>query len=155
MSEPHKDLQSLNNARNTRIVKELFALLNSNDIPAVLARLTGDIDWHSPVTNTITPPVSWAKRRRNRAEVAAFFEELSRKIRTFEMRQLTFMSRDDRVVVEGSTHGVVEATGRDYLTNWVMVITLKNGKVSKLRHYYDTADIVKAFQAAGAYRKAA
>jgi hypothetical protein len=40
----------------------------------------------------------------------------------------------------------VKSTGRTYEHDWVMVFTLRKGKIVRFRHYYDTADIVVAFR---------
>lgn len=149
------DLPNAEQNDNIRLVKELFTAINGNDLQSAVNRMTDDIDWQSPVTNTITQPVSWAKRRRNRMEVVAFFEEVRRKTAGFELKPESFLSAADRVVIEGATQGVVASTGRDFLSRWVMIVTVRDGRVSKLRQYYDTADVAKAFRAAAEARKAA
>ena len=37
-----------------------------------------------------------------------------------------------------------KSPGRSYEHDWVMVFTLRDGKIIKHRHYYDTADVAVA-----------
>jgi uncharacterized protein len=133
--------------RNIQFVKDVFTAMNEGNLQTVLGLIADDVDWQSPATNTITEPITWAKPRRSREEVGAFFKELFEKVKLVEMKPLTYTAQDDRVCVEGSTRGIVNATGREYTNNWVMMITLQNGKCVRLRHYYDTTDVSRAFLA--------
>lgn len=139
--------------KNIQIVKDLFAALNRGDLQALLNGIADAVDWRSPVTDTIADPISWAKPRRSREDVSAFFKELFVKVKLLELKPLLYTAQDDRVFVEGTSRGIVNSTGREYTSNWVMVITMLNGKCVRLHHYYDTADVSKAF--AAEVRKAA
>jgi ketosteroid isomerase-like protein len=48
------------------------------------------------------------------------------------------------VVVEGRNKGTVLATGETYDHEWVMVFTIRDGKVVRFRDFYDPADIEAA-----------
>lgn len=50
----------------------------------------------------------------------------------------------DRVVTEGRNRNTARATGRAYEHEWVMVFTIRDGKIARFRHYYDPADITHA-----------
>lgn len=133
--------------KNIQLVKDAFAALNKGDLQYVLNLLADGIDWQSPVTNTISEPISWAKPRHNREEVGDFFKEVFEKVKLIEMKPITFTTQDDRVYVEGTTRGIVNATGREYQFSWTMAITIRDGKYVRVRHYYDTVDVLKAFPA--------
>ena len=64
------------------------------------------------------------------------------------METLEFTAQGDRVVAEGRNRGCVRSTGRTYEHDWVMVFTVRGGKIVTHRHYYDTADILVAFRSA-------
>jgi len=51
-------------------------------------------------------------------------------------------TQENRVVVEGKNQGKIKANNKTYEHNWVMIFTFKNGKVTRFRHYYDSADLV-------------
>ena len=139
--------------KNIQMVKDVFAALNRGDMKYILDRAADDIEWQSPVTGTIAEPISWAKPRRGKAELSAFFEELFDKITLVEMKPLTFTAQDDRVLVEGTTKGIVKSNKQEYSSTWMMAITIRNGKCLRMKHFYDTADVLKAFPLA--MRKAA
>ena len=63
---------------------------------------------------------------------------------TFEPRE--FIAQGDQVVVIGSERARVKATGRVVDTDWVMVFTIRDGKVVRFRDYYDTAPSLAALR---------
>ena len=135
----------MNEQENVQVVQKLFAAFGQGNIPAALDILAEDVDWQSPVTRTKPRKISWAKPRHGRAEVAEFFTELSEKMQIERMETWDFIAQGDRVVVEGKNRGTVSSTGRTYEHDWVMVFTVRGGKIVRHRHYYDTADILVAF----------
>lgn len=140
--------------RNIKTVKDLFSALSQGDIPTVLNYLDNAIDWQSPATKTTLKEISWSKERRGCDQVKAFFSELRDKIRMDDMSYSSIVATDDRVVIEGTTRGSVISTGCFYRSDWVMAFTLRNGKIIRFRHYYDSADVAAAFHAAGDICKA-
>ena len=44
----------------------------------------------------------------------------------------------------GRVTGTVVATRERYVHDWVMVFTIRDGKVARLRHFYDPGDIEAA-----------
>ena len=138
----------MNEQENVRVVQKLFAAFGQANIPSALDILAEDVDWQSPVRRSPPSEISWAKPRHGRAEVAKFFRELSEKMQIELMETLEFTAQGDRVVVEGRNRGSVRSTGRTYEHDWVMVFTVRGGKIVTHRHYYDTADILVAFHSA-------
>ena len=138
----------MNEQENVQVVQKLFAAFGQANIPSALDILAEDVDWQSPVRRSPPSEISWAKPRHGRAEVAKFFRELSEKMQIELMETLEFTAQGDRVVVEGRNRGSVKSTGRTYEHDWVMVFTVRGGKIVTHRHYYDTADILVAFHSA-------
>ena len=131
---------------NVQVVKQHFATFGQGNLLAVLDTLAEDVDFQSPVTRTAPAEISWAKPRHSREEVATLFKELFEKVQPERLETLEFTAQGDRVIVEGRNRGTVKSTGRTYEHDWVMVFTLREGKIIRFRHYYDTADIVVAFR---------
>jgi hypothetical protein len=131
---------------NVQAVQQMYAAFGRGDLPAVLEMLAEDVDWQSPVSRTEPEELSWARPRHSREEVAIYFKELLEKVQPEQMETLDFTAQGDRVIVEGRNRGTVKSTGRTYEHDWVMVFTLRKGKIVRFRHYYDTADIVVAFR---------
>ena len=51
-----------------------------------------------------------------------------------------------RVFVEGYNSGIMLPTGRPYEHDWVMELTIRDGKIVRHRHYYDTNDLLVALR---------
>jgi len=129
---------------NVKLIEQMFAAFDRGDIPAVLGMVAEDADWQSPVTGAVSSEIPWARLRRGRAEVADFFRELNELMQIEKMETGAYTAQGDRVVVEGTNRGTVRATGRPYQHDWVMVLTMSHGQIARMRHYYDTADILAA-----------
>ena len=134
-----------NEEKSLQVVQQHFAAFGQGNIQGALETFAESVDFQSPVTRTAPAEISWARQRHSREEVAAFFKELSEKMQIERMETLGFTAQDDRVVVEGRNRGTVKSTGCIYEHDWVMLFTVREGKIVRARHYYDTADIVAAF----------
>ena len=129
------------------VVRDFYATLERGDLPQVINLVEEEVDWQSPVTHTHPPEIPWSTIRHTRQEVAAFFKELGQHVKPEGFELLGITAQDDRVVVEGRNRGTVRRTGRAYEHEWVMVFSIRGDKIVRFRHYYDTADLVGAFQA--------
>ena len=136
----------MNEKENVKVVQRMFEAFDQRDLSGALNTLSDDVYWQSPVTRGGSKEISWSKPRHSRDEVAFFFKDLFEKVQPERLEPLEFTAQDDRVIVEGKNRGTVKSTGRAYEHDWVMVFTLREGKIKRLLHYYDTADIVAAFR---------
>jgi len=130
---------------NVQVVQEMYAAFNRRDIPAVLDILADDVEWHSPTTRTVPDEISWSKPRHGREQVEIFFKELGAKVQPDKLVPLEFTAQADRVVVEGKNRGTVRSTGKAYEHDWVMLFTVRQGKIARMLHYYDSIDLRVAF----------
>ena len=55
-----------------------------------------------------------------------------------------FVAQGDRVLVVGVATGKIKATNRAFKDDWVFAITVRNGKVTKIREYIDTQALARA-----------
>jgi ketosteroid isomerase-like protein len=62
--------------------------------------------------------------------------------------QHKFIADGDTVVVLGYVHSMVKATGRDFKSEYVHVLTVKDGKLISYREYLDTAQLLAAYKGA-------
>jgi ketosteroid isomerase-like protein len=141
--------------KNIQTMKDIFETCKKGDYEALLNYVADDCDWWSPVTNTASEAISWAKPRHGRAEVSSFFKEAFSKVKPIEIKPAHYTAQNDYVIVEGSSRGMASTTGCEFFINWVMVCTLANGKIKRLRNYYDTADLTKSLVGTCEVRKAA
>lgn len=91
-----------------------------------------------------TGSLPWAGRRRGREQVADYFRQLAATSHFHPMQDVVFTAAGDRVVAEGRNHNTARATRRPYEHEWVMIFTIRDGKIARFRHYYDPADITHA-----------
>ena len=111
---------------NTKLVQDAYAAFGRGDVPALLAMMTDDVDWHAAVG--VGPNVPSGGPRHGRDEVGKFFKQVADSIdfKQFEPRE--FVAERDKVVALGFYHGVARPTGRAFKSDWVMVFTHARGK---------------------------
>jgi ketosteroid isomerase-like protein len=123
---------------NIQIVKDVFAAIGGGDQQRLLALVAEDIEW-------IIPGEDWplAGTRRGRAGLADLLETASRTMETStELRN--FVAQGDRVLVVGVATGKIKATNRTFKDDWIFDVTVRNGKVAKIREYIDTQALARA-----------
>ena len=138
----------MDEAQNTKIVQEAYAAFGRGDIQALLAAMDEDISWE-PIKGA-APSVPMAGTRKGKAGVADFFRILS-EVNTFErFEPREFVSQGDKVVTLGRYRGGPKTSSKRFECDFVMVFTLRNGKVVHFEEFTDSAGIndVWATQAA-------
>jgi hypothetical protein len=120
---------------NVQQVQEVYAAFARGDVPAILDQLTDDAVFYDPGA----PEVPHAGRYRGREEVGSYFARIAETMEIEEFAPTEFLAQADRVVVLGSLRARVKDTGRSYDNEWVMVWTLRDGKVAGYQIYEDTA----------------
>jgi uncharacterized protein len=128
---------------NVQVVQQIYAAFGSGDIPAVLALLDEAVVWRLAGPADVVP---YAGPRRGRQEVGQCFQQLGESVefQSFEPRE--YLVQGDRVVVLGTERGRVRATGKGFENDWAMVFIVREGLVTSLRTYEDTAAVVEAFR---------
>ena len=126
--------------RNVQTVKDFFAAIGRGDKEGLMALVADDFEW-------IIPGEDWplAGTRHGHAGLADFLETASRSIETSTETQ-EFVAQGDRVFVVGVATGKIKATNKTFKDDWVFAITVKNGKLTKLREYIDTQALARAAQ---------
>ena len=124
---------------NVEFIEDLFAAFGRGDIDYVIDAHTEDFVMESPVSRTSTLP--WAGTRTSRRELVEYSETMAAHVHPEAFGDVVFTTSGDRVVVEGSNPRTVVATGERYDYDWVMVFTIRDGKVGRFRHFYDPGDI--------------
>lgn len=117
------------------MVKQLYAAFGRGDVPAILERVADEVDWEF----VGSPSLPYAGRRRNHAEVAAFFAAIPQAddIHVFEPRE--FIDGGEHVTVLGWEQSTALDTGQQFASEWVHVFTLRDGKVTRWRGFFNTA----------------
>jgi ketosteroid isomerase-like protein len=124
--------------KNIQTVKDFFAAIGRGDREALLMVVAEDVEW-------IIPGEDWplAGTHRGHAGLADLLETASKTMETStEPRE--FVAQGDRVLVAGFATGKVKATNKPFKDDWIFDMTVRNGKVTKIREYIDTQALARA-----------
>jgi len=126
---------------NVQIVKDFFAAMGSYNERDLLALAAEDIEW-------IIPGEGWplAGTYRGHAELTAVLKKASKEVEMTYPTPPEFVAQGDRVLVVGVATGKIKATNKTFKDDWVFAITVRNGKVTKIREYIDTQALARAAQ---------
>jgi ketosteroid isomerase-like protein len=124
---------------NVQVVKDFFAAISGGDQQRLLKLCAKDIEW-------IIPGDNWplAGTRRGHAGLADLLQTQSETVETSLTQPSEFVAQGDRVLVIGFAKGRIIATNKTFEDDWVFAITVRNGKVSKIREYIDTQALARA-----------
>jgi hypothetical protein len=131
-----RDLMSIE--KNVQVVKDFFTAIGG-DKQAVLELVAEDIEW-------IIPGEDWplAGTHRGHAGLVATLRKASEEVEMTYPKPPEFVAQGDRVLAIGVTVGKIKATNKTFEDRWVFDITLRNGKVTKIREYIDTQALARA-----------
>jgi ketosteroid isomerase-like protein len=127
---------------NIKTVQALYAAFQNRDVSAILALLSPDVEWSEP-ENPFNPAAG------TRHGQAGFLEWLrigneSEEILRLEPRQ--FLSNRQSVAVVGYSKCRVRTTGREYETDFVHLVTFRDGKIVRFQEFFDTYAAGEAFR---------
>jgi ketosteroid isomerase-like protein len=124
---------------NVQVVKDFFAAMGRGDKQGLLALSAEDIEW-------IVPGEDWplAGMHRGHAGLRDFLQKASETVETSFPEPPEYVAQGDRVLVVGFATGRIKATNRTFEDDWVFAITVRKGKVAKIREYVDTQALTRA-----------
>jgi ketosteroid isomerase-like protein len=128
---------------NVQVVKDFFAAMGSGDKQALLALVAEDIEW-------IIPGEDWplAGTHRGHAGLAATLRKASEEMEMTYPKPPEFVAQGDRVLAIGVATGKIKATNKTFRDDWVFDITVRKGKLTKIREYIDTQALARASETA-------
>jgi ketosteroid isomerase-like protein len=130
--------------KNIQTMRDFFAAIGRGDKEALLALVAEDIVW-------IIPGEDWplAGTHRGQTGLADLLETASKTMETStEPRE--FMAQGDRVLVVGVARGKVKATNKAFEDDWIFAITVRDGKLTNIREYFDTQALARAARSSNA-----
>ena len=124
---------------NSQVVKDFFAALSHHDRQGLLALSAEDIEW-------IIPGKDWplAGTHRGHAGLEKILQKANETVETSYPEPPEFVAQGDRVMVIGFAKGKVKATNKTFEDHWVFDITVRNGKLTRIREYIDTQALARA-----------
>jgi len=137
---------------NVATATKIYEAFGRGDIPAILDHLADDVQWESWADNSAQGAgVPWMAPRRGKVGAAEFFS-LVGGFKIHEFQVLSIMSGGNQVAVEFVLDATVP-TGNHYRDEELHLWTFNElGKVTRLRHYTDTAKHIAAAAPARAAR---
>lgn len=134
----------MHEAQNTRVVQEAYAAFSRSDVQAILDRLDDGIVWKG--LYGAGPHVPSAGERRGKAQVAEFFKQVADNVNfsTFEPKE--FIADGDKVIALGH-YTATTPIGKAFDSDFAMVFTLRNGKVTAFQEFTDSAAVNAAYTA--------
>ena len=125
--------------KNVEVVKSFLAAIGRRDKQELLALSAEDIEW-------IIPGEDWplAGTHRGHAGLADVLQKANETVETSFPEPPEFIAQGDRVLVVGFATGRVKATNRTFKDDWVFDVTVRDGKVTKIREYIDTQALARA-----------
>jgi ketosteroid isomerase-like protein len=125
--------------KNVQVVKDFFAAIGGGDKERVLALVAEDIEW-------IVPGEDWplAGTHRGHAGLADVLQKASEEVEMTYPKPPEFVAQGDRIFAIGVATGKIKATNKPFKDNWLFDITVRHGKLTKIREYIDTQALAKA-----------
>lgn len=126
---------------NIASTQKLFEAFGAGDIPRILEWLNDDIviEFYGPST------IPYAGTYRGKEEARGFFETVLSSVDVNEFEPQEFLADADKVIVTGHLNLSAKSTGGTIDSDFVHVITLRDGKWSRFRDFMNTAVAVEAF----------
>jgi len=143
MSQPRK-IETREIERNLEATKALFAAFGAKDIPGIVEFLHPEIviEFYGPSV------IPYAGIYRGHEKCRGFFERVLSSVEVHRFDAEEFIAERDKVVVTGHLRLTALSTGGAIDSDFVHVITLKDGKWLRFRDFMNTAVAVAAFSGA-------
>lgn len=131
------------------VARAMYSALGRGDTDAVEALLTPDVFWtfHGPAND-----IPYAGSFRGAQGVRLYFQIANETVRTEPLEPRSFANQEDTVLVRGIETGVAVATDGRYTANWLHVITVHDGRITRFEEIIDTAAITDALAPADVAR---
>jgi uncharacterized protein len=134
----------MSETENIKIVQDGYAAFSRGDIQGLLSLLADDIVWKA--VYGAAPYVPTAGERRGKAAVADFFKQLTDNASFSRFEPKEFIATGDKVVALGH-YTATTPMKKSFDSDFVMVFTVRNGKITHFEEFCDSAAINAAYAA--------
>ncbi len=132
---------------NLPTVQALYEAFSAGDVPSFLSHLADDVQWEQWADNrAVAAGVPWLQPYSGRDAVAGFFAAAGQ-MDIVDLQILNMLEGGNEVAVTFLIEAnLPQCGGRSYRDEELHLWTFDaDGKVSRLRHYVDTAKHIEAF----------
>ncbi|HVT41174.1 MAG TPA: nuclear transport factor 2 family protein [Gemmatimonadaceae bacterium] len=131
---------------HTQTIQSLYAAFGKGDVPTILAALTDDVDWNNDRVASKECP--WNGNFSGKKKVPGFFKAVGDNFDFAVFDPHTFVETGNTVAVVLRLESTLKKNGKSLKNDAVHVWTFdKGGKVSRYRHFNDTAQELAAWKA--------
>jgi uncharacterized protein len=117
------------------VVKQAYEAYGRGDLPALLDLIAEKTDWKFIGSASLPYAGLWTDRK----EVADFFTALAHADQTDVFEPREFIDAGEHVTVLGWTKVTARDTKKTFDSEWVQVITVQDGKITRWRGFANTA----------------
>src|SRR4051794_4673828 len=128
--------------QNTKVIQDTYAAFGRGDIHSVLDNLSDDVVWEGVYGAGAHVPTSGT--RRGKAAVAEFFKQVAANVNFSQFEPKQFVATGDKVVALGHYVATTPAD-KSFDSEFAMVFSLQNGKVTHFREFCNSAAINAAY----------
>jgi len=124
-----------------QVVQSMYAAFGRGDVPALLAPLRADVDWHVNVDPKApgASAVPLFRPRHGPAEVGQFFADLAANLEFHSFQPQSFLSGEREVAVRVLMEATVKSTGRRAQFESIHHFTFdEKGRVARFVDFLDT-----------------
>jgi uncharacterized protein len=132
----------MSEADNTKVVQDAYAAFGRGDVQSILDRLDDGIVWQGVYGAASNVPM--AGERRGKPAVAEFFKLVATHVNFTRFEPKEFVATGDKVVTLGHYTAKTSAN-KEFDSDFAMVFTMRNGKVTKFQEFLNTAALDAAF----------
>jgi ketosteroid isomerase-like protein len=132
----------MSEADNTKVVQDAYAAFGRGDVQSILDRLDDGIVWQGVYGAASNVPM--AGERRGKPAVAEFFKLVATHVNFTRFEPKEFVATGDKVVTLGHYTAKTSAN-KEFDSDFAMVFTMRNGKVTKFQEFLNTAALNAAF----------
>jgi uncharacterized protein len=129
--------------QNTKVIQDAYAAFARGDVTALLGTFDDKIIW-KPVQGA-ADYVPQHGDRHGKAAVREFFELLPQTLTFQQFEPREYVAQGDKVVALGHYRATTPGGGM-FDSDFVMVFTLRNGKITSFQEFSDSAQINAAYQ---------
>ncbi|HEY2344761.1 MAG TPA: nuclear transport factor 2 family protein [Xanthomonadaceae bacterium] len=122
-------------ATATEIVQQAYEAFGRNDMAAMGELIAENVDWEF----VGDAKLAYAGRRTTREQALQFFADIPKSdtIHAFEPRE--FIEAGEHLTVLGWEDSTAVDTGKRFQSEWTHVFTVKDGRVTRWRGFFNTA----------------
>ncbi len=126
---------------NVKLIQDVYEAFGRGDVPFIASKVHADARWDFNVTKSNVP---WHVPITGPAEVPKFLGAFVGNVdlEAFEPRKL--MASGDEVIAHIRLAYTVKQTGKRVDEEQLHWWTVRDGKIARLRHFEDTAQVVAA-----------